>query len=254
MAASGEAARHWFNMSKQVAQVPVMQRQVEALNKQITDNHQLIMSAKALADLPQQMGISREDYNRGVQIIAAWNKDPLTVCRDMVARTMSRGFNATDILGNDAGNSIEMSALRNLVNEVTGPQRERDQQIRVETENRQNAERNYNAFMARYPMAAAHTGAIATLMRQNGATATEAYHELRYFALENGLDFTQPLGPQMEARQRAPQQPQREPTYRAPMVNGSGGGRRDHLTSEPQLADANSSWSDILDSVMRNSA
>jgi hypothetical protein len=258
MAARGEPARHWFNMSKQIAQLPVVQRQVEALNKQLQDNHQLIASAKELADLPQKLGISREDYNAGIQFVAAWNKDPLTICRDLVARTMARGFNATDILGNDAGNSIEMSALRNLVNEMTGPQREREQQIRVENENRTNAERNYNAFMARYPLAAPHTSVIATLMRENKITAQEAYHELRYYALENGLDFTQPLGPQIEARQRQSQQPQPQPqralTYRAPMVAGNGGGRRDHLTNETAMADPNSSWGEILDSVMRSSA
>lgn len=254
MAAKGEPARHWFNLSKQAAQVPVYQRQAEALNGQIAGMQSLVAAAKELNELPQRLGISKEDYNTGVQLIASWNRDPLTVCRDMVARTMARGFNATDILGNEAGNAIEMSALRQMVNEATAGQRQREQETQTETENRRNAEANYNAFMARYPDAHTHQSAIATLMREQRITATEAYHELRYFALENQLDFGQPLGPQLAARQRAQQPQQRDPTYRAPMVNGNGGGRRDHLTNEPALADPSSSWGDILNSVMRQSA
>src|SRR5262245_6373035 len=63
MAAKGEPARHWFNMSKQVAQIPALHQQLEAVNRQIQDNHAIVMSAKELADLPGKLGISREDYN-----------------------------------------------------------------------------------------------------------------------------------------------------------------------------------------------
>lgn len=256
MAAKGEPARHWANMSRAAGQTTTLQRQNEALTRQIEGSKQLIESAKALVELPNKLGISKDEYNIGVQLIANWTRDPLATCRDMVARTMARGFNATDILGNDAGNAVEMTALRQLVNEATAGQRQREEMDRTVATQRQNAETAYNNFMGRYPDAAPHADAIAQLMNQRGMSAPEAYHELRYFALQEGLDFAYPLGPQLARKQQQPpvQQQPNGRTQRAPMVTGNGGGNRDHLTNEVVYADATATWGDILNSVMRQSA
>lgn len=258
MAAKGEPARHWSNMSKQAAQGEHFKKQNEALTRQIDGSRQLLQSAKELADLPTKLGLSREDYNEGVQLIAQWNRDPLTVARDIVSRTLARGFNATDIMGKSAGDALEMGAIRALINEVVAPQRAREAQETATTQQRQAAQTAYDDFLSRYPDSAPHGDAIAALMREQKISATEAYHEVRYFALENGLDFTQPLGPQVAAASaRAQQRPNgavpQVRTQRAPMVAGNGGGNRDNLTNETNFAPADSSWGDILNSVMRNS-
>lgn len=257
MAAKGEPARHWSNLSRQAAQATAFQKQADTLNRQIEQNKPLIEAAKELADLPNRLGVSREDYNLGVQLIAQWNQDPLTMCREMVAKTMARGFNATDIIGKEAGNAIEMSALRQLINEATAGQRQREEMDRTVAQNRGVAQQRYDAFMGRYPDAGPHADAIADLMASRKISAEEAYHEIRFFSLQHGLDFSQPLGPQVAARQQNNAPPAPQPngrTQRAPMVNGGGGGSRDHLTNNTVYADANSSWSEILNSVITQSA
>lgn len=257
MAAKGEPARHWSALSKQAGQATAFQRQAETLNRQIEQNKQLIDSAKELADLPNRLGVSREDYNLGVGLIAQWNQDPLTMCREMVAKTMARGFNATDIIGKEAGNAIEMSALRQLINEATAGQRQREEIDRTVAQQRTVAQERYDAFMSRYPDAGPHADAIADLMNSRKLSAEEAYHEIRFFSLQHGLDFSQPLGPQVAARQQNNAPPAPQPngrTQRAPMVNGGGGGSRDHLTNNTVYADANSSWGEILNSVINQSA
>lgn len=257
MAAKGEPARHWSNLSRQAAQATAFQKQADTLNRQIEQNKPLIEAAKELADLPNRLGVSREDYNLGVGLIAQWNQDPLTMCREMVAKTMARGFNATDIIGKEAGNAIEMSALRQLINEATAGQRQREEVDRTVAQNRGVAQQRYDAFMGRYPDAEPHADAIADLMASRKISAEEAYHEIRFFSLQHGLDFNAPLGPQVAARQRQSVPPAPQPngrTQRAPMVNGGGGGSRDHLTNNTVYADANSSWSEILNSVITQSA
>jgi hypothetical protein len=172
----------------------------------------------------------------------------------MVAKTMARGINATEIIGKDAGNAIEMSAIRQLVNEATAGQRQREEVDRSVAQGRQYAQQQYDAFMTKYPDAGPHADAIAEVMRTQKMSAQEAYHEIRYFALQNRLDFSQPLGPQIVVRQQQQQiAPPNERTQRAPMVNGNGGGNRDHLTSNTQYADAGSTWGEILNTVMHNS-
>lgn len=256
MAAKGEPARHWSNLSRQAAQGEQFKRQTEALTRQVEGSRQLIESAKELAGLPQRLGISREDYNEGVSLIANWNRDPLSVARDVVQRTLARGFNASDILGKTAGDALEMGAIRHLINEVVAPQRAREHAERVTNEQRTQAQQSYDSFITRYPDAAPHGDAIASLMREQKISATEAYHEVRFFALQNGLDFSQPLGPQVAAAQARAQQPNavapQGRTHR-PMVAGNGGGNRGNLTSDPNFAEASSSWSDIINSVMYQS-
>lgn len=257
MAAKGEPARHWANMSRQATQGEHFKKQNEALTRQIDGNKQLLSSAKELADLPQKLGLSREDYNEGVGLIAQWNRDPLSVARDIVSRTLARGFNASDILGKSAGDALEMGAIRQLINEVMRPQQQREQTEQRTTEERQRAQASYDSFISKYPDSAPHGDAIAQLMRDAGLSAVEAYHEVRFFAVQNGLDFSQPLGPQVAAANARAQQrngnaaPQGR-TQRAPMIPGNGGGRG-NLTTETNYADASSSWTDILNSVMRQS-
>lgn len=257
MAAKGEPARHWSNMSRQAAQGEHFKKQNEALTRQIDGSRELLTTAKELADLPTKLGLSREDYNEGIQLVAKWNQDPLTVARDIVQRTLARGFNASDILGKSAGDALEMGAIRHLINEVVAPQRQREATEQKTLQERQQAQQSYDSFISRYPDAAPHGDAIAALMREQKLSATEAYHEVRYFALQNGLDFNEPLGPQVaaanaRAQQREPVAPQGR-THRAPLIPGNGGGNRANLTTETNFADASSSWSDILNSVMRQS-
>lgn len=257
MAAKGEPARHWSNLSKQAAQATTAERRAEALDRQIQSQKGLIEAAKELNDLPNRMGISREDYNTGVQLIAQWNRDPLTVARDIVQRTLARGFNASDILGKNAGDALEMGAIRRLIDEAVGPQRQREQVEQLTQRQRVQAQEAYDGFMSKYPDSAPHADAIAALMNNQKLSAAEAYHEVRYFAAQNGLDFSQPLGPQVAARQARAQQPvdaaPQGRTYRAPMVAGNGSGNRNNLNSDTQYASADSTWGDIINSVMRNS-
>jgi hypothetical protein len=149
-----------------------------------------------------------------------------------------------------------MGALRRMVDEVAAPQRQREEAARMTHEASTRARGMYDEFMARYPDAAPHADAIAALMNNNKMQASDAYHEVRYFAAQNGLDFSQPLGPQIAAKQARAQQPNGNAsqgrTYRAPMVAGNGSGNR-NLTNESNFAPADSSWGDILNSVMRQS-
>jgi hypothetical protein len=255
IAAKGEAARHWVNMSKQAGQAQNLQRQLQVSQNEIQRHGDLIARAREVAELPQRLGISHEDYNEGVALLAQWGKDPVGVAREVVSRTLAMGHNVTDILGNSAGNAVEMGALRQLINEATRGQRQQEQMTAAQHQQREQSQQQYESFIMRYPDAETHGDAIANLMNTHQLSAVEAYHEVKHFALRNGLDFNYPLAPQIH--QARAQQPngngQRQPqTRRAPMVNGASGGRS-QMTTETEYADPNTDWSSILNSVLRDS-
>jgi hypothetical protein len=255
IAAKGEAARHWVNMSKQAGQAQALSRQLELQRNETQRHGDLIARAREVAELPQRLGISPQDYNEGVALLANWNKDPVGVAREVVSRTLAMGHNVTDILGNSAGNALEMGAIRQLINEATRGQRQQEQMTAAQQQARQESQRQYEGFVMRYPDAETHGDAIANLMNNHQLSAVEAYHEVRNFATKHGLDFSQPLAPQIQTA-RAQQQNgngQRSPqTRRAPMVNGASGGRS-QMTTETEYADPNTDWSSILNSVLRDS-
>ena len=145
------------------------------------------------------MGISKEDYNEGVALLAQWGKDPVGVAREVVSRTLAMGHNVTDILGASAGDALEMRAVRKLIDEATRGQRQQEAQTQAVQQQRNAATQQYEQFVMRYPDAETHGDAIANLMNEQKLSAVEAYHEVTHFALRNGLDFNQPLAPQMQA-------------------------------------------------------
>lgn len=248
IARAGESARHWQEASRANAQVSNLTRQLTHMSQQVESNKAIIAQAKEIAELPTKLGVSREDYNEGVTLMAQWRKDPVGVAREIVARTLTFGHNVSDILGKSAGDALEMKAISQLVNQSTAPMRQQQEQSARETEVREQAEQQYNTFTTQYPEAVHHEDAIANMMMK-GVSPEVAFFKIKTFALENGLDFNQPLGPQIVAAQQ--RQPGQRPTVRtAPMPNG-GRGNQSQMTTEPAMADASDDWGSILSTVMR---
>lgn len=250
IAPAGASARFWQEASRATAQAANYRRQLETLQRENQSNQELLARAKEVAELPQRLGVTPEDYNEGVTLMAQWRKNPVEVAREVVARTLTFGYNVSDILGKTAGDALEMKALVRMQNEATAPLRAQQEQTQQQAAHMEAATKAYNKFTSDYPDAEMHGEAIASLMQRRNIPAEVAYFQVKTFALENGLDFTQPLGPQIEARQRQPVPDQRPTVQRAPMVNG-GRGSEQSSQQQPRMASADSGWGDILNEVMR---
>lgn len=247
LAAAGQGARLWQEASRATAQVNNLTRQNEQLMQERKDNVQLLDNARQMAEMPRQMGLNNDEFKEGITLLGNWRKNPVEVAKEVVARTMALGYNATDILGTQAGDALEMRAVTQLVNQSTAPMREQQEQAARQAEAERNGNAAYNTFITKFPDAEVHQEAIANLMGK-GRPAETAYYEVKTFALENGLDFTQPLGPQIAAKQGGQSPTENQPK---PMVNG--GGRVNQNVNPQQnnaLANADDDWSTILHDVM----
>lgn len=249
LARAGEAARLWQDASRATAQVTNLTRQLERVTQENTQNKQLIEQAREIAGLPAKFGVSREDYNEGITLMSRWRADPVGVAREIVARTLTYGHNVSDILGKTAGDALEMKAITSLVKQTTQPIE--DARIASEKQQQANAtaETAYRNFISAHEYAEIHAEVIAKQMAK-GVSPELAYMQIENFALRNGLDFTQPLGPQIVARQsqeaqRPTGQQQQRPLPNGGRVNGSG-----NLQTEPSQASASDSWEDILRGAM----
>lgn len=255
IARAGEPARQWQEASRATAQVNNLTRQNTQLTEKLRANEALVAQAREIAELPKKLGISREDYNEGITLISNWTKNPVEVARDIVARTLALGHNVTDILGKSAGDALEMKAVSSLVRQATAPLlAQQEERARITQQNEQ-GQAAYSNFVSKYPDAETHAEAIAHQMGK-GIDAEVAYHRLKVFALENGFDFSQPLGPQVQRLQNGGGTDQRNTGQQqrtaAPMVNGGRGNDR-QTTIEPEYANPDDDWATILHGVMRTS-
>lgn len=250
LARAGEAARLWQEASRATAQVTNLTRQLERATQENTQNRELIARAKEIAELPAKLGVSREDYNEGITLMSRWRADPVGVAREIVARTLTFGHNVSDILGKTAGDALEMKAITSLVKQTTQPIEE----ARIATQKQQEAnvaaERAYNDFVSTHEFAEVHADVIAKQMAK-GIRPEMAYLQIENFALANGLDFSQPLGPQIVARQQAGnvQRPTGQPQQR-PLPNGGRDSGNGTLQTEPSQAAATDTWDSILRGAM----
>lgn len=239
----------------------VENRQLKARTENLTlENQQLtqrLQQAQTFADLPKQLGMTPEEYGDGLKLMKLFGQDPVAAAKEVVARVMAMGHNASDILGKDVGDSIDMRALRVRDEDLAArPARERAEAERRTQEQQTEVLKSYNAFVSEYPDSGPHEDAIAHLMTAQGIRPEIAYFRIKSFALENGLDFSKPLAPQIEARAQAnlgkSSNDQPSGNRKRPM-GGNGGGRvrDDQLTDKAEMADADSSWGDILKQVMQ---
>lgn len=249
IAPAGAPARWWQEASRATAQVRQMTQRMQNMERQLQQNNALIQQAKEIAELPQKLGISRNDYNEGIALMQHWTSDPVKVAREVVARAMSFGHNITDILGKNVGDAIDTRAVSMAIERATGPLLQQQQETRQQAEIRTRASSAYENFRATHEYADVHGEAIAHLMKQ-GQSPEQAYLQLENFALRNGLDFSQPLGQQVAGPAPVNGHVQTGVRQPAPMVPGHRGSS-EQLTSQSTYADAGDSWTDILSSVMR---
>lgn len=248
IAASGAAARLWSKAERLQSSNENLTRQVIAVREQQKQYAGLLQQAQEIATLPQRLGLSKEEYNEGITLLSNFKKQPLEVAKEVVARAMAMGYNATDILGNSASDAIEMRSLAKMIQEIQAPQREARQREETQRQAATVAERNYVDFISKYPDAPVHQDSIAYLMTERGMPAQDAYFAVKQFALDNGLDFSQPLKPQMEAREAAARN-QRRSVPSAPRPNGSRANDA-NFAQNPQLAAPDTDWASLISSAM----
>lgn len=234
-----------------------MRSQNEQLTTELTDLRTRVTELRSLDQSMRTAGINSDELAQAIDFASRYKRgDVLGIAKEIVALAMASGHNATDILGKDVGDSIDMRAVTTLMDQRLGPiskQRE-DETRKVEAE--RVARENYNRFVSDNEYADIHGDAIVRLARTENISMQQAYNRLNRFAYDNQLDFTQPLGPQIEERQRAPVQTQQPaPTQqqvRKPMPNGASTRVNGALpAASVEMASADDDWGTIIRQVQQ---
>lgn len=204
-------------------------------------------------------GLSNEEQATAIDFAGRIKRgDVLGVAKEVVAMAAAAGHNVTEILGSDVGDSIEMRAIRRALDERLGPLQQREQQSQQEAEAERRGREAYNRFVSENDFADIHANDIAQVAQREQCSPQQAYNRLVMFASRNQLDFSQPLGPQIEARQQQLRTQQQQPNGVAtsqtkPMPNGAST-RSPGVGTQQQpveLASADDDWGSIISQVQR---
>lgn len=231
-------------------QLQETQRQLQQVQQQQPQEPEFISNAR-------KQGMQDNEIALGVDIVSQLRSNPIQGARRVLQAAMSHGYNLKDILGTDAqGNvdasNIDMGAVKNMIDTTLQPITEQQRQQQEQERRQQEGQRAYQQFVASHPNADVHMDLITEyVQRKPNLSAEGAYYEIKMFAAQNGLDFSQPLGPQMQAKQQQTQNPQPQQPMQPPLPQGNGVNANTVTQPHNAPANANDDWDSIIESSLQ---
>ncbi len=231
-----------------------LKAQLDDRSTQLNELATRVGEVQALSRSITSHGLDNDDVAKALDFAGRMKKgDVLGVAKDILAMVTAQGYNVTELLGQDVGDSIEMRGLKRMLDERLAPLTREDQARTAQAEAERVGRQNYERFVADNEYADVHANDIVSLMQRDNINPQTAYNRLYQFVVQNGLDFTMPLKPQIEARmaqqQGQPQVPNGH-TVQRPMPNG-GATRRSGAVPTIALANADDDWGSIINEVQR---
>lgn len=206
-----------------------------------------------LNGIPAQYGLSQQEVARALDFAGRMKRgDTLGVAKDLIALISAQGHNVSELLGENVGDSIDMRAVKQMLDQRLGPIQQAREQSTREQQARAEGQRQYDRFVTDNEYADVHGDAIVNLMNAQGISAQAAYNRIRQFAADNRFDFSEPLAPQIAARTQQARQPAAPPQTQRPMP-GNGAQTRSMngvKPATPQYADPDEDWGSIIRRAM----
>lgn len=235
--ANGGAERRLFEKYKRAAEVdlPILQREINAYKEAANFSKYELNAQEAIT---------------GYSLVKAWKEDPAKLIKHLITQAKTAGISVD--LGGGAQAGIDTEAVRAIIAEQMRPLSEARQQREQMAEANAQAEEQYNAFVEQFPDATIQEEAIAALITKDpDMTPREAYYAVKSFIAENGLSWNIPLkdqratgGKQTPVHKQQPGMPRTRQTVVVQNDDADD-------NSEPVIAPASSSWSDIVKSSMK---
>lgn len=245
IAESGFAARMYQTNRRLRARLDDQTQLLETMNTRLQEGNMLMQAAA-------QQGLTNDDMARAIDLATRFKKgDVLSVAKDILAEVSAAGYNVSDLLGEDVGDSIDMKAITTLLDQRLGPIAQQRQTAEQEQQADVIARQQYNTFVNDNPYADIHGREIVQVVQREGKTLQQAYNALRTFAYRNNLDFSRPLAPQIIERQKQlrEQQQNQNSSRQKPLPNGAGpqGGMTDAMPT----SGADDDWSTIINRAIQ---
>jgi len=233
-------------------------RENNALKQKVQGYENQLRATNEVAQRAAQLGVAPQDQLIAVQLMAEFMRDPVTTLGKLVEEVKSKGYQIP-FLEQGVSQGMDLNAISRMIDGKLAPLTQQQQEAAQMAQHRQQAEADLQNFLSENDDANANLDVLAEMLQaQPGLSLGNAYTKMIRWAHDNGLDWTQPLKPQIADIQQQRQQ-QHTPTQQPgrPLPNGrsaaTGGATRMNGGSSGAPMSENSSWSDIIRSAMEES-
>ena len=214
---------------------------------------QEIKGMREVQGMAENLRMTTREAMMGLNLVDKFKKDPQDFFKYVLTQMAAIGQDVTKFLPEAGAAAVSPEGIKQLIqNELRGalgPVRETREAEQQQQRAIQDAEREYTAFVDRFPDVTTHEDVIARLIQDDANLSLDAaYYKLQSFAAQNQLDFSRPLKPQIEERQRSGKTQNAQRTQQRPMPNGRGAAP---VVTKQAVHSADSSWDDLIRTTMR---
>lgn len=247
--ARGGVERHVYEQSQRV------QRENNQLKTRVSGLENALRSSNEVIQEAARLGVQPEDQKIAIRVMSDFMRDPVRTLEALVEEVKSKGYQIP-FLTQGVTPGMDMNAFSRMIDAKLQPILQERQQNVQHAQAQAAARRDLDAFLEENQDANANLDVLSEMLQaQPGLPLQSAYIKMVRWSHENGLDWTQPLKPQIAAlrQQQQPTQPQADSRPLPGRRSATTQGTQRMNGGNPQQFTENASWADIIRSAMEES-
>lgn len=237
------------------------QRENNQLKVQLQQAQGALSSISEVTREAARLNVQPQDQIAAIRVMADFLRDPVRTLQYLVEEVKSKGY-PIPFLEQGVTPGMDLNAIQRMIDQKMAPITQQHQQTLQQQQLRQRAEQELTTFINENQESQENLDVLAEMLQaQPTLTIQSAYTKMIRWAHENGLDWTQPLKPQVAALQQGGgqqpthQQPSQQPNRPLPGRRSAGTGAQplNNGQDTSQQFNENASWADIIRSAMHES-
>ena len=232
-------------------------RENATLKQQLGQASQQLAQVNEVSQEAVRLNVAPQDQVAAIRVMADFMRDPVKTLEYLVAEVKSKGYQIP-FLEQGITPGMDLAAVQRMIDNKMAPITQQQQSARVQAEQRARAESDLTAFLDENQEANSNLDVLAEMLQaQPGLSLHSAYTKMIRWAHENGVDWTQPLKPQLAQQRQQQPTPQQPPQQQAPQRplpgrrSASGNGATPVGNGAVQQYNENASWADIIRQSMQ---
>lgn len=228
-------------------------RENAQLKGQLQQFQQHMQSLNGVMREAQQFGITPDQHSVALRVMADFMKDPVRTLEYLVSEVRAKGYNIP-FLAEGINRGMDMEAFSRMIDAKLQPFTSQQQMQQRHAHAQAAAKQQLDSFLAENPAANGNLDVIGEMFAaQPNLSLDKAWSLMIQWCVANGIDYRQPIKPQLVARQQQPtQQPQPQHTRPLPGSRSAGNGAVPRADASGAYSE-NASWSDIIRGAMHES-
>lgn len=164
----------------------------------------------------EKLGLTPQENMAALNLMAQFKAQPIPTLKFMLTEAQAMGHNISSLF-DGAAPGLDPAAIRRIVNDAVAPLTAARESEEAAAAAHERSVQQTNEFFNSFPDATVHDQELGRLLLKHPDWSPQtAYYALQNFALQNGLDWSQPLPAQIIARQNgegapAPVTPSNQP-------------------------------------------